>query len=62
MRNSLTLKSMWEVVSIKGKDVYTVNEKLKSKQNKWNKEVFGFVDLRIEKVVAKIDELVDQKN
>ncbi|GAU32897.1 hypothetical protein TSUD_393180 [Trifolium subterraneum] len=53
------VKATWESMDIRGKKAFIVKQKMKrSKEalNKWNHEVFGIMDLNIEKTVKDLNE------
>lgn len=50
----------WKKIQITGRKAYVIKEKLKiirESLKKWNKEVFGWLDLNIENIVADMNEL-----
>jgi hypothetical protein len=57
------VKNCWEKANIQGKRAYILKEKLKIVKETlkvWNKEVFGIIDLNLEKTVQELNELEDQ--
>ncbi|CAJ2667257.1 unnamed protein product [Trifolium pratense] len=53
------VESTWKSYDIRGKKAFVLKEKLKllrESLKKWNKEVFGYLDLNIEKTVSDINE------
>ncbi|XP_045831189.1 uncharacterized protein LOC123922522 [Trifolium pratense] len=53
------VESAWKSYDIRGKKAFVLKEKLKllrESLKKWNKEVFGYLDLNIEKTVSDINE------
>ncbi|KAK2420957.1 hypothetical protein QL285_031635 [Trifolium repens] len=56
------VKETWENLSIQGKKEFIIKEKfkrLKESLKKWNKEVFGIIDLNINKTVKDLNEVED---
>jgi exonuclease III len=54
------VESRWKSFDVRGKKAYVLKEKfrlLKECLRKWNKEVYGFIDLNIEKTVKELNEL-----
>ncbi|MCI01064.1 hypothetical protein A2U01_0022088, partial [Trifolium medium] len=52
----------WKKLNIKGKKAFVLKEKLKSLKESlkvWNKEVFGLLDLNIDKTVKELNEIED---
>eukprot|EP00256_Glycine_max_P032671 XP_006577560.1 uncharacterized protein LOC102665607 [Glycine max] len=50
----------WKKIQITGRKAYVIKEKLKiirESLKKWNKEVFGWLDLNIENIVAEMNKL-----
>jgi exonuclease III len=57
------VKGRWESMDIQGKKAFIVKEKLKKLKEAlkvWNKEVFGIVDLNIDKTVRDLNDLEEQ--
>jgi hypothetical protein len=57
------LKDTWESPEIQGIKAFIIKEKLKRLKESlkvWNKEVFGTVDLNIEKTVRDLNDLEEQ--
>jgi hypothetical protein len=57
------VKDTWESMDIQGKKAFIIKEKLKRLKESlkvWNKEVFGIVDLNIDKTVRDLNELEEQ--
>ncbi|KAK2449476.1 hypothetical protein QL285_008670 [Trifolium repens] len=56
------VKDVWEKANIHGKSVFILKEKmkiLKEALKGWNKEVFGIVDLNLEKTVKELNDVED---
>jgi hypothetical protein len=56
------VKDTWEKANIQGRSAFILKEKmkvLKEALKGWNKEVFGIVDLNIEKTVKELNDLED---
>lgn len=54
------VKMVWTESSVNGKVSYVAKEKLKKLKKHlriWNKEVFGILDLKIDNIVAELNEL-----
>lgn len=54
------VKSAWNENQISGRAAYVVKKKLKrlkERLQKWNKEVYGIVDLKIDKLITEINQL-----
>jgi hypothetical protein len=54
------IESCWKGYKIMGKKAFVLKEKfklLKESLRKWNKEVFGYLDLNIEKTVKELNDL-----
>jgi hypothetical protein len=54
------VENCWNGFDVRGKKAYVLKEKfrlLKECLRKWNKEVFGYIDLNIEKTVKELNEL-----
>jgi hypothetical protein len=52
------VESAWKSYDVRGKKAFVLKEKLKllrESLKKWNKEVFGYLDLNIEKIVTDIN-------
>lgn len=52
--------SFWSNVSIQGKKVYRLKEKLRRLKDKlkvWNREVFGLLNLNVEEAIAELNSL-----
>lgn len=54
------VKEEWDVVSVIGQGDFILKENLKALKRKlkwWNKKVFGWLDLKVEKVVSDLNSL-----
>lgn len=54
------MSSVWNSFSVKGREDFILKENLKLLKEalrKWNKEVFGFLDLEVDKAVSSVNKL-----
>jgi hypothetical protein len=54
------VKETWENMDIRGKKAFIIKEKLKGLKEAlkvWNREVFGFMELKIDKTVKELNEV-----
>lgn len=54
------MSKVWDYLSIKGGEIFILKENLKVLKEalrKWNKKVFGILDLEVDKAVIKVNEL-----
>lgn len=52
------VEDSWKSMKIEGKQAYVLKEKFKSLRNslrKWNKEIFGWLDLKVNEAVSRIN-------
>jgi hypothetical protein len=57
------VKNTWESLNVQGKNAFVIKEKLKKLKDAlkaWNRDVFGILDLNIDKTVSDLNEIEEQ--